>query len=80
MERMLLFYFSIEKNKLAGLVKRCQQGKKKPYRAEREARQGKGRQQDFKALKCFISLKNESGKNGRTEKNRSIFSFEKNQK
>lgn len=77
MERMLLFYFSIEKNKLAGLVKRCQQGKKKPYRAEREARQGKGRQQDFKALKCFISLKNESRKNRRTEKTDPFYHLKK---
>ena len=33
----------------------------------------------FKALKCFISLKNESERIGRTEKNNFIFSFEKNQ-
>jgi hypothetical protein len=53
---------------------------KQAIQGENKDKAGKGRQQDFKALKCFISLKNESGKNGRTEKNRSIFSFEKNQK
>lgn len=32
--------FSIEKNKLAWLVERCQQGKNKPYRAKIRTRQG----------------------------------------
>ena len=46
-----------------------------PYRAEKEARQGKGRQQGFKALKCFISLKSESERIGRTEKTDPFFFF-----
>jgi hypothetical protein len=69
----------LKKINLLDLLNVVSKAKNKPYRAKTEARQGKGRQQDFNALKGFISLKNESRKIGRTEKNRSIFSFEKNQ-
>ena len=54
--------------------------KPKTSRAKRKRKQGKGKDgNNFKALKCFISLKNESERIGRTEKNRFLFSSEKNQ-
>ena len=50
---------------------------KQAIQGENKDKAGKGRQQDFKALKCFISLKNESGKNGRTEKTDPFFHLKK---
>ena len=74
MERMLLFSFSIEKNKLAG-VNINQNRHRNAIQGRERSKAGERTATSFKALKCFISLKSESERIGRTEKTDPFFFF-----